>query len=140
MRFPLAVRLSVAALVLSATTPLYAAQNPTSHPEKDPPKLASGYTSLMCVFGTGNSWKWEWGLAADNSYYSMKGEWLTTSITKTTKFKTSHGTREIDQACAQAKEYYKIKEDYFAACARESSVGNPYAIVSDNVQMFPFRC
>jgi hypothetical protein len=139
MRFPLAA----AASVLLFASSLATAQAPRNAPgrSENPPAPAARTTSsnVVCYFGLDGQ-IWAWGLKPNNDYFWMDGEWITTKITKTEKFKTDVSQDSIVAACNQAKEYYKITEDLFATCAGVSGIGKSYALVSNNVQMYPFRC
>ena len=135
--------LAAASLVLLFASSMATAQDPRNAPgrSENPPAPAAPATSsnVVCYFGL-NGQIWKWGLKPNDDYFWMDGEWITTTITKTEKFKTDVSQDSIVAACKKAKEYYNITEDFYALCAGVSGIGKSYALVSNNIQMYPFRC
>jgi hypothetical protein len=123
------MQLSIAALLLLAPVAGHAQKN---HGEKVP-KLAAGYSYVACYFG-GN---WNWGLAPDNKYYSMAGEWKTLNFTKVQVFVTSTSQSDIQAACARSKAYYNIKDNFTAGYAATQSAGYNYIILSNGACLYP---
>jgi hypothetical protein len=123
------VQLSIAALLLLAPAAVHAQKNQGG---KAVPKLAAGYSYVACYFGS----NWNWGLAPDNKYYSMAGEWKTLSFTKIQVFVTSTSQSDIEAACARAKAYYKITDSFTGGYAATKSAGYNYIILSNGACLF----
>ena len=124
------VQLSIAALLLLAPAAGHAQKNQGG---KAVPKLAAGYSYVACYFGS----NWNWGLAPDNKYYSMAGEWKTLNFTKVQVFVTSTSQSDIQAACARSKAYYNIKDNFTAGYAATQSAGYNYIILSNGACLYP---
>ena len=95
-------------------------------------------TSLACYVQKGSDVTWQWGLNSDNSYYVLRGAWVTTPYTGLTKFVTSAGQQEMAAAADNAIAYYKLSgytlQSMFAA---DSSAGYNYPIVAGGTELYP---
>lgn len=103
----------------------------------DVPNAGPNTSYVACYFGDPASPTWKWALKSDNAWFSITGYWATTPQTKLQKFFTSTTHAEILQACGNAKAYYKLKDNLFAAFAATSSTGSNYPLVSNGVELYP---
>ncbi len=95
-------------------------------------------TSLACYLQKGASVTWHWGLNSDNSYFVLRGSWITTPYTGLTKFVTDTSVSDLLAAAAKAIEYYKLAgygvESLFAA---DGAGGYNYPIVAGGTELYP---
>ncbi|MGJ7440369.1 hypothetical protein [Aquipuribacter sp. MA13-6] len=95
-------------------------------------------TSLACYVEKGSDVTWQWGLNADNSWYKLRGRWITTPFTGLTKFLTSTSEGELTAAANQAIQYYKLSgytlRGMFAA---DGAGGYNYPILIGTTELYP---
>lgn len=108
-----------------------------AEPQKEPPKLAAGYSYVTCYFGTPTDYEWKWGLAPNNSYYSMSGSWTVSQFSEIDRFVTTASASDVANACQNSKNYYGISGNLFAAFASASNAGDNYLILSNGTYLYP---
>ena len=93
---------------------------------------------MGCYVQKGSDVTWQWGLNSDNSYYVLRGTWVTTPYTGLTKFVTSASQQEMAAAANNAIAYYKLAgytlQSMFAA---DGSAGYNYPIVTGGTELYP---
>lgn len=137
------IALSLMALSCLLRTELSESQTRGPKDKASPPELkrstgagaSSSYTT--CYFrDSKGSISWEWGLKSDNGWYSMSGNWITTSLTKIQKFETTDSYESIYASCENSKKYYKVSGDLFAIFAATSGAGSNYPILVGGGELF----
>lgn len=95
-------------------------------------------TSIACYFSNGQNATWQWGLNADNSYYSLRGYWIKTPHTALTKFVTDTSQDEMARAAQQAIDYYKLGGYHLVAIlAADKTAGFNYPIIVGEAELYP---
>lgn len=95
-------------------------------------------TSVACYVSNGESVTWQWGLNADNSYYTLNGYWIKTPQTGLTKFVTDTSQDEMIRAANRAIDYYKLAGySVLAMFAADKSAGFNYPIIVGDAELYP---
>lgn len=145
----LLVSLSVAVAALAAPDPAPAPQKPavtesrpTSHGpgQQELAQPSIDRTYVVCYFKTAQSSTWRWALESPyrEQWYTIPGNWSKTPFTKLEKFFTgSVKESDLDEACGNAKAYYRIPDPLFAIFAATSNTGSNYPIVLSGTELYP---
>lgn len=95
-------------------------------------------TSLACYLQKGTDVTWQWGLNADNSWYVLRGKWISTPYTGLTKFVTDVSPAALVAAANKAIQYYGragyTVQSLFAA---DSGTGFNYPIIAGGIELYP---